>query len=216
VLYQSKILTTGLLMVLLLGRSFSVQKWAAMVLLLFGIVLTQYSPGAGKAVLGENRATGLVAVFACSLSSSVAGVVMEKYMKDGSAPGGSAAPPGHLSTKNIHLSFFSMLLVGIPVAFRVWTGVEPSFPGVLHGVDGVVWAMILNQAFGGILVALALRHADNILKTFATTSAIVVGGLASHVMFGFVPTAPFVAGSFTVGVAMVLYGPLCSCCSNPK
>jgi drug/metabolite transporter (DMT)-like permease len=217
VLYQSKILTTGILMVLLLGRTFSPQKWFAMVVLLSGIMLTQYNPGKKAGASGESLSTGLTAVLICSLSSSIAGVVMEKFMKDGGPPttGGpsSSATPlvapatnSHLSTKNVHLSFFSMVLVGVPVVFRIFTGTDESFVSILYGVDGVVLAMIMNQALGGILVALSLRHADNILKTFATTCAIVVGGVVSHFLFGFVPSASFLLGSMTVMGAIVLYG----------
>lgn len=229
VLYQSKILTTGILMVILLGRSFSPQKWFAMIVLLSGIVLTQYNPNGKNKIPapGESLSTGLMAVLFCSLSSSIAGVVMEKFMKDGatstaispSTLSGSgigshlspSSPPSvvynsHLSTKNVHLSFFSMMLVGIPVVFGIWSGADDVFVSVFHGVDEVVCAMIVNQALGGILVALCLRHADNILKTFATTCAIVVGGVVSHFLFGFVPSASFVLGSLTVMGAIVLYG----------
>lgn len=228
VLYQSKILTTGILMVILLGRSFSPQKWFAMIVLLSGIILTQYNPNGRKIPApGESLSTGLMAVLFCSLSSSIAGVVMEKFMKDG-ATSTTALPPStlngsgigshlsssspsvvynsHLSTKNVHLSFFSMVLVGIPVVFGIWSGADDVFVSVFHGVDEVVCAMIVNQALGGILVALCLRHADNILKTFATTCAIVVGGVVSHFLFGFVPSASFVLGSLTVMGAIVLYG----------
>lgn len=197
-LYQSKVLITGMLMVTVLGRTFSAQKWTALVVLFGGIVLTQYNPSASKLTGAENTYTGVAAVFVCSTASSLGGVVMEKLMK--------SSTRSHLSTQNIHLSFFSLLFVGIPAAFRVWASIDVEFISVLYGVDGVVWLMILNQAVGGLLGALCLRHSDNILKTFSTACAIVVGGVVSHFLFGFVPSAVFLLGSFIVGFAILMYG----------
>ena len=41
------------------------------------------------------------------------------------------------------------------------------------------------QAMGGILVALCVAHADNILKNFATSVAILVSFVASVYLFNF-------------------------------
>jgi len=36
--------------------------------------------------------------------------------------------------------------------------------GYFHGYDGVVWLIIVIQAFSGLLVAVVVKYADNILK----------------------------------------------------
>jgi UDP-galactose transporter len=142
---------------------------------------------------------GVAAVMMCALSSAIAGVIMEKYLKDENGL-------TFLSTKNVYLSFISVVIIGFPTAAQLWSSsLDDDYHGFLHGVDGVVVVMILNQAVGGILVALTLRHADSILKSFATTLAIIVAGVASNVIFAFVPSAFFVVGSLMVVMAVTIY-----------
>ena len=51
----------------------------------------------------------------------------------------------------------------------------------LSGVGGV-----LLQAGGGLLVAMVVKYADNILKGFATSLSIIISCCASYFLFGFV------------------------------
>ena len=39
--------------------------------------------------------------------------------------------------------------------------------GLLHGFDRITWAVVLTQSHGGTLVAVCIKFADNILRTFA-------------------------------------------------
>ena len=73
------------------------------------------------------------------------------------------------------------------------------------GYDAVVWAAVMVQALGGILVALVLKYADNILKGFATSAAILMSGVVSHYLFDFVPSTIFVVGGTVVVFAILLY-----------
>ena len=36
--------------------------------------------------------------------------------------------------------------------------------GILHGFDTLAYAVVMNQAFGGLLVAVVIKYADNIIK----------------------------------------------------
>jgi len=69
----------------------------------------------------------------------------------------------------------------------------------------MVWAIIFVQAIGGLIVAVVVKYADNILKGFATAISIVVCGIASGLLFGFSPTALFYLGSIIVIIATMLY-----------
>ena len=58
--------------------------------------------------------------------------------------------------------------------------------GFWHGYSSVVWAVVLLQAGGGLLVAMVVKYADNILKGFATSLSIIISCCASYFLFGFV------------------------------
>jgi len=77
--YQLKILTTALFTVTMLGRTISVQKWAALVILVAGIALVQLpslaAKGATSAAVG-NPAVGLAAVVVACFMSGFAGAVL--------------------------------------------------------------------------------------------------------------------------------------------
>ena len=51
---------------------------------------------------------------------------------------------------------FSFLNVKVKIYF--------NFQGILHGFNTIAWIVVLNQAFGGLLVAIVIKYADNIIK----------------------------------------------------
>ena len=67
--------------------------------------------------------------------------------------------------------------------------------GFWHGYNSVVWGVVLLQAGGGLLVAMVVKYADNILKGFATSLSIIISCCASYFLFGFVVNARFVTVS---------------------
>ena len=77
---------------------------------------------------------------------------------------------------------------------------------MLHGYNNLVWIVVAMQAFGGLLVAVVVKYADNILKGFATSLAIIVSCVVSIYMFNFVLSVQFVFGTALVMVAIYLYG----------
>lgn len=77
--------------------------------------------------------------------------------------------------------------------------------GLLVGFDIVVWGMIMISALGGLTVAVVIKYADNILKAFATSIAIIVACIASAILFAFHPSILFVVGTALVIAAVFLY-----------
>jgi UDP-sugar transporter A1/2/3 len=63
----------------------------------------------------------------------------------------------------------------------------------------------MNQALGGLLVATVIKYADNILKGFATSLAIVISGIFSYLLLDFVPTQSFMLGASLVIFSVGLY-----------
>jgi len=64
---------------------------------------------------------------------------------------------------------------------------------------------ICNQAFGGILIAVVVKYADNILKGFATSISIILSCSISYFVFNFNITLIFITGCTLVIFATYLY-----------
>ena len=194
VTYQLKLLVTALFMVVLLGKSLTMFKWLALILLFVGIVLTQIKADlvAKKQGTTEQTINGLTAVVVCSVSSAFASVYFEKVLK---------AASSSLPVKNIQLSIFSIMF-----AFPVYSLVDgKSLSEFFTGYDVAVAYLVFNQAAGGLLVALVIKYADNILKGFATSVAIVLSGVFSFLLLDFVPSFAFLGGAALVIVAVYMY-----------
>ncbi|KAJ1661477.1 UDP-galactose transporter Gms1, partial [Coemansia sp. RSA 25] len=179
VTYQLKILTTALCSVLLLGTTLGAMRWASLVALTLGIILVQLPSaavppanvsaaavvGGGGAAAAEGglstRFMGLVSVLTACVLSGLAGVYFEKVLK------GSRKS---VWARNVQLSLFSLPPALFGVLVIDGTGVRSS--GFFSGYTAWTVAAISLQAFGGLLVAVVVKYADNILKGFATSISI--------------------------------------------
>lgn len=197
VTYQLKILTTALFSVLLLRKSLSRLQWGSLVILFTGVAIVQAEQSGGKesvAASGQSYVVGLVAVSVSCLSSGFAGVYFERILKGSSAS---------VWLRNVQLGIFGTAL-GL-LAMWQQDGSAVAERGFFHGYTPLVWCVIFNQAFGGLLVAVVVKYADNILKGFATSLSIVVSTAASVHLFGFHVDVPFALGAALVIGAVYLY-----------
>ena len=83
--------------------------------------------------------------------------------------------------------------------------VAVSQQGFLGGYTPLVWTVVTVQAVGGLIVAVVVKYADNVLKVFATSFSIVVSCVISAIFFDFHATWSFVAGASLVVISTVLY-----------
>ena len=89
--------------------------------------------------------------------------------------------------------------------------------GFFHGYSAHVWVVIVLQAFGGILVALVIKFADNILKGFATSTSILLTSLVSMYFLGSPLSSLFAIGAVLVILAVFMYAsdlPMTVLCSS--
>ena len=77
--------------------------------------------------------------------------------------------------------------------------------GFFHGYDSWVWVVIFLQSFGGLMVAVVVKYADNILKGFATSAAIILSCVASIYLFDFELTLQFTMGATLVILSVYMY-----------
>uniref|UniRef100_A0A8D3C5X5 Solute carrier family 35 member 2 n=1 Tax=Scophthalmus maximus TaxID=52904 RepID=A0A8D3C5X5_SCOMX len=206
VTYQLKILTTALFSVLMLRKSLSRVQWVSLLLLFAGVAIVQVcsfscpltcllSPHLSPA----NYMVGLVAVVISCLSSGFAGVYFEKILKGSSAS---------VWVRNVQLGIFGTALGMLGLWWN--DGAAVAEHGFLFGYTNMVWCVIFNQAFGGLLVAVVVKYADNILKGFATSFSIIVSTVLSIYLFSF-----HVDLSLTRRIDLLLFDLLLICSTPP-
>lgn len=193
--YQSKVITTAVLSVIMLNRSLSWMKWAALLLLTFGIICTQItsksSAAAGAPDPHLNTTVGIAAVLFSAFCSAFAGVYFEKILK-GTNPS--------VWMRNAQLAAFSAV-----IGIATYLITEPPSTRFFQGYNSLVWSIIAVQAAGGLIIAVVVKYADNILKGFATALSIVLCGVLSVLTMGFEPGPLFVVGSAMAIMATMMY-----------
>ena len=124
VTYQSKLLTTAVVSVIMLQRKYSLKQWVCLTTLGVGVavVVLGESKGGDESVVEEDSdkpeqslSVGLTAVSVACLSSALAGVYFEKVLKKPTqAINGDGATttknPVSLWMRNIQMAFFSVCI----------------------------------------------------------------------------------------------------------
>ncbi|KAL4702867.1 hypothetical protein ACJJTC_019673 [Scirpophaga incertulas] len=197
VTYQLKLLTTAFFAVLVLKRRLKKWQWCALALLAAGVALVQLSStekkDSAKSIEGQSRILGFGAALAACFISGFAGIYFEKVLKESDIS---------VWMRNVQLSLLS-LPFGL-VTYLINNG--GSMKTMLTGFDGFVWYLVILQAAGGLIVAVVVKYADNILKGFATSVAIIISCVASIYIFEFILTIQFAVGTMLVIGSIFLYG----------
>uniref|UniRef100_UPI0037E96D5C solute carrier family 35 member A3b n=1 Tax=Semicossyphus pulcher TaxID=241346 RepID=UPI0037E96D5C len=201
VTYQLKILTTALFSVSMLGRRLGLYQWLSLLFLMAGVTLVQWpteSEGDSEQVIlsAGSQFVGLMAVLMACVSSGFAGVYFEKILKE---------TKQSVWVRNIQLGLFSFLF-GF-VGMILYDGQRVRQSGVFQGYNTITCTVVFLQAVGGLVVAVVIKYADNILKGFAASLSIIVSALISYFLLeDFNPTRVFFLGAVLVISATFLYG----------
>ena len=195
--YQMKILTTAFFSIVILNRTLIKTQWISLVLLLMGVVMVQLSDAKETNVNTENqsRVTGFFAAITATFLSGLAGIYFEKILKGSDVS---------VWMRNVQLSLLSLPIGIVVVMFK--HGQDISDNGFFFGYDVFVWYLVVLNATGGLLVAMVIKYADNILKGFACSLAIIITCIVSVFLFGFTLSLQFIAGAAFVIASVFLYG----------
>lgn len=193
---QIKILTTAIFMVILLNRSLKLLQWFSLFVLFIGVSIIQIQnvSGGGDADAHKNAMFGLFCVILACVLSGLAGVYFEKILKNSKTS---------IWVRNIQLGLFGTLFALMTAYGSDWDNIKDK--GFFFGYNSLVWINILVQSSGGLLVAVVIKYADNILKGFATSVAIVISCIASVYLFNTVVNYLFCFGTFLVVLSVFLY-----------
>ncbi|KAF8945924.1 hypothetical protein BGZ46_005914 [Entomortierella lignicola] len=215
VTYQLKILSTALFSVVLLNRRLSFQKWFALCLLMVGVTMVQLQASSSSATSSsdadstseepydqdftstgptQNHIVGLIAVLISCVSSGFAGCYFEKVLKGAETD---------MWVRNMQLGISGTTFSFLAMFYDRQLIYEGGF---LQGYTLMTWMVVANQALGGLLVAIVVKYADNILKGFATSLAIIVSGFISVYFFDFRPSLQYMIGTLVVILSTFLYG----------
>ena len=173
---QLKILTTATCSSVMLRRSYSMTKWRALISLMMGVLLFSEpiwnKADNSKNPEGGNVILGTAAVLIEVTLSGFASIYFEKVIK---------TDPEQLGIweRNYQLAFGS---IPIYIMFMLWE--DGGVAGYFGGWSVVAGILALLGAAGGMLVALSIKHGDSILKTLATTGAIVLSATLDHYILG--------------------------------
>ena len=196
ILYQLKILTTAVFSALILGRRFSTTKWTSLFVLTVGVAIVQVSGSSDHHDASEdrNRFIGLIAVLCATCTSGFSGVYFERILK------GSEIT---LWIRNIQMGIPSMIVASITCYLE--DSNEISAKGFFQGYSPMVVTVITVQAVGGLIVAVVVKYADNVLKVFATSFSIILSCVISAFAFDFRPNILFMVGASLVVAASAMY-----------
>lgn len=195
--YQIKILTTAIFSITMLGKEIHTRQWLALFLLFLGVAVVQLNNGKSTeraAQTEQNQFLGFGAVILACCSSGFAGVYFEKILKGSNVS---------LWTRNIQLGLFGAILGLLTALFK--DGEIIFKQGWFYGYDFYTYLIIGNAACGGLLVAVVIKYADNILKGFACSISIIVSAFLAVFLFDFQITGAFVIGTSFVIAAVYLY-----------
>ncbi|CEF63155.1 UDP-galactose translocator [Strongyloides ratti] len=197
VCYQMKIFTTAIMLRMLLNKKLSTIQWVALLFLLFGVVEVQmqYSPPISKIDSSDQNPTiGFITVFLMCFTSAFAGAYMEKCLKKSDVD---------IWTQNIRLSLYGLAIGGGSMIIKDFNNIQEY--GMFHGFDILVWILTAVNSVGGLLIALVMKYADNILKGYAQSMSIVGAAVGSMFLFNFSPNFMFLFGTANVILSIILY-----------
>lgn len=201
VTYQMKLIITAFFSVLILKRKLFIHQWISILLLATGIALVQLPTGDNANVdissaAMKDKTIGLIGVFFACMSSGFAGVYFEKILKNSEVS---------LWARNVQLSLFSVI-PGFFIGCLLLDGQAIRENGFFGGYSKWTVITIMCQALGGILVAVVVKYADNILKGFANSISIILSCAISYFIFDFHINLFFNIGSCLVIYSTYLYG----------
>ncbi|CAL9223899.1 unnamed protein product [Arabidopsis halleri] len=196
-----KIVTTGILFRLFLKRKLSKLQWMAIGLLAVGTTTSQVK-GCGEATCDSLFTAPIQGYLLGILSaglSALAGIYTEFLMKRNNDT---------LYWQNLQLyTFGSLFNVARLIADDFRHGFEkgPWWQRIFDGYSITTWMVVLNLGSTGLLVSWLMKYADNIVKVYSTSMAMLLTMVASIYLFSFKPTLQLFLGIVICIMSLHMY-----------
>ncbi|XP_010266434.1 PREDICTED: CMP-sialic acid transporter 1-like isoform X1 [Nelumbo nucifera] len=196
-----KIVTTGILFRLFLRRKLSTLQWMAIVLLAVGTTTSQVK-GCGEASCDSLFSAPIQGYMLGVLSaclSALAGVYTEFLMKKNN---------DSLYWQNVQLYTFGAIFNMARLLlddFRGGFEKGPWWQRLLDGYSITTWLVVLNLGSTGLLVSWLMKYADNIVKVYSTSMAMLLTMILSVYLFNFKPTLQLFLGIIICMISLHMY-----------
>lgn len=197
VLSQLKIVCTAVLFRVIMGKELSAYQWISILQLTCGCATSQL-PSAGAAAPSQQQHDSsmlgaMMTLASCGLSS-LAGIYSEQLLKGSS---------DSIHWQNIQL--YSWGVVFNLAGMFVQDSAEISQKGLLGGYNGFTVAYVVSTALNGLVISAILKYADNIVRVYAHSLAMVVTMVLYTIFFHHPPTVQLLLGLVMVVTSMVQY-----------
>lgn len=168
-----KILTTGVLLRIFLGRKLSWLKWKALMILAIGSMVTQLKATVSDAgqqktppSSGNGTARAYIIVSVNAFAAGAGGVFSEKLLKSKDDDKKSAES---IHWQNMHLYFFGAVF-GL---LSLHTNQIEMSNGIFAGFNTFAYATVGTLTICGLLVSFILKYIDNVAKCFVAALSMI-------------------------------------------
>ncbi|XP_028781008.1 CMP-sialic acid transporter 4-like isoform X2 [Neltuma alba] len=193
ILKNLNIISTGILYRIILKKRLSEIQWAAFILLCAGCTTAQLNTNSDRVL--QTPFQGWIMAIIMALLSGFAGVYTEAIIKK--------RPSRNINVQNFWLYIFGMAFNAVAILIQDFDAVMNK--GFFNGYSLITILMILNHALSGIAVSMVMKYADNIVKVYSTSVAMLLTAVVSVFLFGFHLSLAFFLGTIVVSVAIYLH-----------
>ncbi|KAG6781148.1 hypothetical protein POTOM_014037 [Populus tomentosa] len=196
-----KIVTTAILFRLFLRRRLSNLQWMAIVLLAVGTTTSQVK-GCGEASCDSLFAAPIQGYMLGVLSaclSALAGVYTEFLMKKNN---------DSLYWQNVQLYTFGSIFNMVRLVLDDYRGGYENgswWQRLFNGYSITTWMVVLNLGSTGLLVSWLMKYADNIVKVYSTSLAMLLTMVLSVYLFNLKPTLQLLLGTIICMMSLHMY-----------
>lgn len=191
-----KMIATGVLMRVFLGRKLTWLRWKALLLLALGSAVTQLQ--SAKSGEDESSVVGYGFVIIDAFASGAGGVISEKLLK-----GNQQGVVDTIHWQNMQLYFFG-LVFGMGSSMSNLNYFEQG--GLFVGFNPWACATVASFAAAGLLVSFILKYLDNFAKCFVAAFSIIFVAVLQQVTLESNPLQPnLIIGIVLTCVALEQY-----------
>ncbi|XP_074317567.1 CMP-sialic acid transporter 1-like isoform X2 [Silene latifolia] len=196
-----KIVSTGILFRLFLKKKLSNVQWMGIILLAIGTTTSQVK-GCGEPScdsLFSSPIQGYLFGILSACLSALAGVYTEFLMKKNN---------DSLYWQNVQLYTFGTLFNMARLIvddFRSGFQKGAWWQRLFDGYSLTTWLVVLNLGSSGLLVSWLMKYADNIVKVYSTSMAMLLTMVLSVYLFNFKPTLQLFLGIIICMMSVHMY-----------
>jgi drug/metabolite transporter (DMT)-like permease len=202
ILMHLKIIATGLMNFVILGKQLSLRQQSSLVVLFVAVCLGSWTvrpqPKQSSHWRTPDILQGIVLMLIVALCSATGTVYTEWVMNHST-----------FSTESIHLQNTKLSMAGVllsGVYLFLHHGHLAAVPSLFFAhMQPIHWAAVCGLAFMGLTGLAIIKFYGNLVKVYASALSIIAAALASKLLLGEPVPWPFYVGAAAAAVAVYMY-----------